>query len=92
MPPPYLSSPASAGVSSAWAVYSTFALMFTSLILIVIMAVAAAEISKKPDVLIWIIVLTFVLNLVYAVIVFSLARSGPGQPFRLPFTTSRRGP
>jgi hypothetical protein len=63
--------------------------MFTSLILIVIMAVAAAEISKKADILIWIIALTFVLNIVYAAVIFSMAR--PGQPFRLPFVNSRRG-
>jgi hypothetical protein len=99
-PPPFTSGPAQpffrrasgAGVSSTWAVYSTFALMFTSLILIVIMAVAAAEISKKPDVLFWIIALTFVVNIVYAFVVFALAQSGSGQPFRLPFTNSRRGP
>lgn len=87
----YPSTPAGAGVSSNWAAYTTFALMFTSLILIVIMAVAAAEISKSATILVWIIVLTFVINIVYAGVVFALARSGPGQPFRLPFMSSRRG-
>ena len=87
---PQPNRPAGAGVSSTWAAYTTFALMFTSLILVVVMAIAAAEISKKADVLIWIIVLTFVINIVYAVVIFNMAR--PGQPMRLPFMTPRRGP
>lgn len=88
----YPISQASAGVSSTWAAYTTFALMFTSLILIVIMAVSAASISRNVAVLIVVIILTFVLNVVYAWVIFALARTGPGQPFRLPFTNPRRGP
>lgn len=90
--PQYPPSGRGAGVSSTWAAYTFFALVFTSLILIVVMAIAAASISKKADVLIWIIVLTFIINMVYAAVVFSIARPGAAQPFRLPFLNPRRGP
>ena len=79
-----------AAISPTWAAYSLFILTFTSLILIVAMGIAAAVISKKADVLGWIIALAFVINLVYAFVVFRIAN--PGQPIRLPFMSPRRGP
>ncbi len=54
------------------------------------MAIAAAVISKQIGVLVWIIVLTFVLNLVYAYVVFRIARPD-GQPLRMPFQPPQRG-
>ncbi len=89
--PPYPSPTAGSGVSSTWAAYSLFALMFTSLILIVIMAVAAAVISKNPTILFWIIALTVVVNVIYTVVVFAMLRPDAGQSFRSMFTRDRRG-
>jgi hypothetical protein len=82
---------AGSGVSSTWAAYTLFAVSFTSLILIVAMAIAAAVISKSANVLIWMIVLIFLFNIGYAVVVFNIARPDPTQPIRLPFITPRRG-
>lgn len=78
------------GVSSAWAAQTLFILFFTSLILIAAMAIAAAVISKSVGILIWIIVLTLIINFVYALVIFTLAQPTPGRA-RLPFQSPRRG-
>lgn len=78
------------GVSSAWAAQTLFILFFTSLVLIAAMAIAAAVISKSVGILIWIIVLTLIINFVYALVIFTLAQPTPGRA-RLPFQSPRRG-
>jgi hypothetical protein len=79
-------------VSATWAAQTLFALIFTSIILLGVMAVVYASISKTGVILGWAFAIIVVLNLVYAVVVYNIAQPGPGQPFRLPFLTPRRGP
>lgn len=81
------------GISAVWAAQTFFALIFTSIILLGVMAVVYASISKSGGILGWAFAIIVVLNLVYAAIVYNIARPGPGQPFRLPgFLNPRRGP
>jgi hypothetical protein len=86
-----IKSAAGPAISATWAAYSLFILSFTSLLLIVAMGIAAAVISHQAGVLGWIIALTIVINLVYAYVIFRMARP-TGQPFRVPFQSPRRGP
>lgn len=99
-PPPYAPNPAreatpprpGSGISATWAAQTLFALIFTSIILLGVMAVVYASISKNGGILGWAFAIIVVLNIVYAAIVYNIARPGPGQPFRLPFLNPRRGP
>ena len=99
LPPPYAADPAreaasrpGSGISAVWAAQTFFALIFTSIILLGVMAVVYASISKSGGILGWAFAIIVVLNIVYAAIVYNIARPGPGQPFRLPFLNPRRGP
>jgi hypothetical protein len=80
------------GISAVWAAQTLFALIFTSIILLGVMAVVYASISKSGAILGWAFAIIVVLNIVYAVVVYNIAQPGSGQPFRLPFLNPRRGP
>jgi hypothetical protein len=80
------------GVTSGWAARTTFVLMLTSAILLAAMAIAYTTATKKDGLLIWVVVIIVVVNIVYPLIVFSIARPGSAGPMRLPFMPPRRGP
>ncbi len=79
-------------ITSTWAAYTTFALLFTSLILLAAMGIAYAAITKDGGLLSGIVVIIVVVDIIYPLIMFSIARPGSGQPIRLPFMSPRRGP
>jgi hypothetical protein len=66
--------------------------MLTSAILLAAMGIAYTAITKSGGLLIWVVVIIVVVNIIYPLVVFSIARPGPAQPFRLPFLNPRRGP
>ncbi len=83
---------AGSAIPSTWAAYTTFALVYTSLILLAAMAIAYAVITKSGALLAWVVVIIVIVNIAYPLIVFSIARPGSVQSMRLPFMSPRRGP
>lgn len=79
------------GVTSGWAARTTFVMMLTSAVLLAAMAIAYTVATKKDGLLIWVVVIIVIVNIVYPLLVFSIARPGPARPFRLPFQPPRRG-
>lgn len=98
MPPPPAPTGAAPGqqagqsaISLTWAVQTTFLFMFTSVILLVILAATTANV-KGAAVVGWTIAIVVVFNLLYAALVFSLARRAPGQPWNWSLFGSTRRP
>jgi hypothetical protein len=80
------------GITPGWAARTTFALIYTSIFLLTALAIAYAAIGKNGGLLIWVVIIIILLDIVYPLVVFTIARPGPAQPFRLPFLAPRRGP
>ncbi len=74
------------GISLAWAVQTTFLFMFTSVILLVILAATTAN-AKGSPIVGWTVAVVVVFNLLYAALVLRLAQRSPGQPGNRPFFT-----
>lgn len=83
---------ADSGITSGWAARTTFALMLTSAVLLAAMAIAYTAATKQIGPMIWIVAIIVVVNIVYPVLVFTIARPGPAGRVRLPFMAPRRGP
>src|SRR5690242_3531930 len=80
---------ADASMTTGWAARTTFILMLTSAILLAAMAIAYTAATKQTGLLIWVVIIIIAVNIVYPLIVFSIARPGAAQPIRLPFTNPR---
>jgi hypothetical protein len=78
------------GIPPTWAIGTIFVMVFTSLILLVVLAVSAANVSKSAAFPIWTMIIIIVANILYALIVVNLSR-GLG-PLTVPFMRPRRGP
>lgn len=89
-PPP--GGEAGSGINSTWASYTTFALVYTSLILLTAIAIASDAITKSGGLLVIVFIIIVIVNIVYPLIVFGNARPGSMRSMRLPFTPPRRGP
>jgi hypothetical protein len=68
------------GISVAWAVQTTFILMFTSLILLVVLVAATANVLHSLSLVVWTVVIIVIVMVVYPIVVFNLARRSSGQP------------
>jgi hypothetical protein len=79
------------GISMAWAVLTTFVFMFTSVILLVILAANTAN-AKNGALVGWTIAIVVVFNLLYAALALSLARRSAGQPGNWSFFSPVRRP
>lgn len=77
-------------ITPVWALGSIFVIMFVSLILLVVLAVAAANVSKSPAMPIWTMIIIIIANIIYTLIAVNLSR-GQG-PLSVPFMQSRRRP
>lgn len=101
-PPPYqsfggqagklgaFSSAVGRGVTPLWVIGTIFVMVYTSLILLVVLAVNVANVSRSPAFPIWTMVIIIIANVLYALIVVNLSR-GQGA-LSLPFLRPRRGP
>ena len=101
-PPPYqpfasqagklgaFSSAGGQGIPPTWAIGTIFVMMFTSLILLVVLAVNAANVDKHTTAIWWAMVILIVANVLFTLIVVNLSR-GLGA-LSLPFLRPRRGP
>lgn len=78
------------GIAPVWAVGTIFVMVYTSLILLVVLAVNVAIVSRSPAFPIWTMVIIIIANVLYALIVVNLSR-GQGA-LSLPFMRPRRGP
>lgn len=83
---------ADSGIPSTWAAYTTFALVYTSLILLTAMAIAYDVVKKDGTLLVVVVIIIVIVNIIYPLFVFGNARSGSMRSMRLPFTPPRRGP
>ncbi len=79
------------GVNAPWAIGTIFLLLFTSLILLVVLAVSAANVSRSTAVLIWTMIIIILANILYALLVFSLGPRSIWGRLRQPFQRSRPG-
>ncbi len=68
------------GVSVAWAVQTTFLLMFTSLILLVLLVATTANALHNLTLVVWTVIIIVAVMVLYPILVFQLARRAPGQP------------
>jgi hypothetical protein len=101
-PPPYQPFAGSAGkpggfgsaseraITPVWALVSIFVILFASLIMLVVLAVSAANVSKSPAVPIWTMIIIIIANIIYTLIAVNLSR-GQGA-LSLPFLQPRRRP
>lgn len=96
-PPPHAEAPQqqppggapSPAINSTWATYTTFALVYTSLILLTAIAIAYDAITKSGGLLVTVFIIIIIVNIIYPLIVF---RPGWIRSMRSLFTPSRRGP
>ena len=79
----------SPAINSTWATYTTFALVYTSLILLTAIAIAYDAITKSGGLLVTVFIIIIIVNIIYPLIVF---RPGWIRSMRSLFTPSRRGP
>lgn len=97
-PPPYQPLGKSGGFGSAsgqsipptWAIGMIFAVVFTSLILLVVLAVNAAALSRSTAAIWWAMIILIVANVLFTLIVVNLSR-GQGA-LSLPFLRPQRKP
>jgi hypothetical protein len=68
------------GISVAWAVQTTFLLMFTSLILLVLLVATTANALHNLTLVVWTVIIIVAVMVLYPILVFQLARRVPGQP------------
>jgi hypothetical protein len=80
------------GINLAWAAQTLFALIFTSMILLVLLVATTANAIHSTPLVVWTVVIVVVLNIVYAAVVFSLARRSPMQTAKWPFFGPFRQP
>ena len=78
------------GIPPVWAVGTIFVMLFTSLILLVVLAVNAANVDRQTTAIWWAMVILIVANVLFTLIVVNLSR-GQGA-LSLPFLRPRRGP
>ena len=78
------------GIPPVWAVGTIFVMMFTSLILLVVLAVNAATVDRHTTAIWWAMAILIVANVLFTLIVVNLSR-GQGA-LSLPFLRPRRGP
>ena len=97
-PPPYqplgkpggFGSASGQGIPPVWAVGTIFVMMFTSMILLVVLAVNAATVDRHTTAIWWAMIILIVANVLFTLIVVNLSR-GQGA-LSLPFMRPRRGP
>ncbi len=78
------------GIPPTWAIGMIFVVVFTSLILMVVLAVSAANVDKHTNAIWWAMVILIVANVLFTLIVVNLSR-GLG-PLNVPFLQPRRKP
>jgi hypothetical protein len=63
-----------------WAVQTTFLLMFTGLILLVLLVATTANAIHSLTLVVWTVIIIVAVMVLYPILVFQLARRAPGQP------------